>query len=369
MASDTSTSYQFVFWKGRKYIMTTISDIKTTIKSVALTHPFVTALHEVDKIQAVKTTIILSNGDVGVGTATPNEKVTGDNLNILRETIEQVIKPQLVGLQFTPFNRLLSIVNNSIVNQTPAKTSVELALQNLRSKELHCSLVDLLGGSPGSVETDYTISIGDEQKMISEAKNLVKQGFTSLKVKLGDASFDKDVDTILKIANVVGPNISIRIDCNQAWNRKQTLRADNIWYKNGLNIDFIEQPVLKNAIDDMQFVTTYCNYPIMADESVASYYDAYNLISHHACDYINIKLMKTGGLNEAVKIDNLAQVNGMRTMIGCMIEPIESIAAGVAFALAHPNVKFVDLDSIFMATKDPELDKYVTLNKNTINLI
>lgn len=106
----------------------------------------------------------------------------------------------------------------------------------------------------------------------------------------------------------------------------------------------------------------------MADESVASYQDAINLIKHHACDYINIKLMKTGGLSEAIKINDLAQACGIKTMVGCMIEPVESIAAAAAFAVANKNVKFIDLDSIFMATQDPDLGKYLEIKNNEIIL-
>ncbi len=81
--------------------------------------------------------------------------------------------------------------------------------------------------------------------MVSEAKALVKDGFTAIKIKLGNNSVSHDIKIIQKISKAVGPDISLRIDCNQAWNYKDTLKASRTWAQDNLNIDFIEQPVLK----------------------------------------------------------------------------------------------------------------------------
>ncbi|MFC6169533.1 enolase C-terminal domain-like protein [Loigolactobacillus jiayinensis] len=86
----------------------------------------------------------------------------------------------------------------------------------------------------------------------------------------------------------------------------------------------------------------------MADESVYSPNDAVQLLANQGCDFINIKLMKAGGLSMAEKINTLADSFGVRCMIGCMIETPNSIAAAVAFAEANPNIVFADLDSVYM---------------------
>lgn len=346
----------------------TIEKIDCDIKEVPLKHPFITALHEVDEIQSVRVKVTLSDGCYGVGTATPNEKVTGDNLQTAQDIVKKVLAPALLNQNFDNWNNCLALVKNSIVHNTPAKAAMELALYNARAKERNISLVNLLGAAAGSVKTDYTISIGSQDHMVNEAKDLVKQGFSSLKIKLGGNSLTDDIATVEKIGQAVGSNISLRIDCNQAWNCKQTLQASKAWRNTNINVAFIEQPVKKDAIGDMAYLTANSLIPIMADESVASYGDAINLLEHRACDYINIKLMKTGGLSEAIKINDLAAAHNVNTMVGCMIEPVESIAAAVAFAVANKNVKFIDLDSIFMATGDPDLDKYVSLKDNVITL-
>ena len=347
---------------------TYITDIDCGFKTVPLKRPFITALHKVTKIQGLKVTIKLSDGQIGIGTATPNEKVTGDTLDGSLNVVKQVLQPALLNRDFKNWNSILNTVKTCIVYNTAAKAAVEIALFQLKAKENGESLVNLLGSNKGTLKTDYTISIESDNHMISEAQKLVNDGFTSIKIKLGNNSVNHDIKTIKKISDAIGPNIALRIDCNQAWTYKDTLKAGRIWARDNLNIDFIEQPVLKDAISDLIRLTELSPYPIMADESVASYKNAINLINNHACDYINIKLMKTGGLSEAIKINDLAQSCGIRTMIGCMIEPVESIAAAAAFAVANKNVKFIDLDSIFMATQDPDLNKYLEIKKNEIIL-
>lgn len=345
-----------------------IKDLQIDHKRVPLKHPFVTALHRVDSIEAVRVKIVLSNGIVGVGTGTPNEKVTGDNLASATAVIEQAIKPDLVGADFWQWQQLLARLHHSILNNTPAKAAVELALYDARRQLFHCSLTELLGGKTGSVTTDYTISIGQQAQMTAEAKTLVNRGFTSLKVKLGAAAVAQNIALIKAIAAAAGPTIHLRLDMNQAWTKRSTLEAARAWKAAGLKIDFIEQPLPASDLAGMAALTADCPYPIMADESVHSFSDAQKVIAMQAADYINIKLMKTGGLSEAEKINALAASHGIGTMLGCMIEPIESIAAAASFALAHPNVKFADLDSIFMAELDPDLGKFAQCQGNQIVL-
>lgn len=345
-----------------------IKKIECDIKEVPLKRPFITALHEVDAIQSIRVKVTLSDGVYGTGTATPNIKVTGDTLETIKDVVNNVITPVLLNQDLNDWNECLSLLKNSIVHNTPAKAAVEIALYQARSKEMGQSLVQLLGSNPGKIETDYTISIGSQKHMIQEAKELVNQGFTALKIKLGGKDLEDDIETVENIGKAVGKNISLRIDCNQAWNRKQTLQASQRWHDSHTKVAFIEQPVRQDDISGMAYLTANSIIPIMADESVASYQDAINLLENNACDYINIKLMKTGGLSEAIKINDLAQEHGVATMVGCMIEPVESIAAAVAFAVSHKNVKFIDLDSVFMAINDPDLGKYLTLNGNTITL-
>jgi L-alanine-DL-glutamate epimerase-like enolase superfamily enzyme len=94
--------------------------------------------------------------------------------------------------------------------------------------------------------------------------------------------------------------------------------------------------------------------PIMADESCYNHHDARKLIKTRSCDYINIKFAKSGGINEAGKIHNIAQEAGMPCMIGSMLESRLALTANLHFAYASPNVQFFDLDTCMLGQlEDP----------------
>lgn len=345
---------------------------KTTIEQITcdqitspLKRPFITAMHQVNENRAIRVRIVLANGLVGVGTATPNEKVTGETLTTLKQVMTDIFTPALLHQDVADWENLLTRVRTVIVNNTPAKAGFEIALYDLRRQLFGVSLTELLGGRPQPVQTDYTISIRPIPDMIAEARELIKQGFTALKLKLGTRPFKEDIQMVAQISATVGPDIRLRLDINQAWTVKQTLQAIQVWYAAGLPIDFIEQPVYRPNIAGMQAITAQSLIPIMADESVFSAHDALQVIHHQACDMVNIKLMKSGGLSEAEKINTICETAGIPCMLGCMSESEISIAAAAAFVAAHRNVHFTDLDSVFMGAQLPD-PHYLTLHQDQL---
>jgi L-alanine-DL-glutamate epimerase-like enolase superfamily enzyme len=92
----------------------------------------------------------------------------------------------------------------------------------------------------------------------------------------------------------------------------------------------------------------------MADESVFTHHDAERLIRHKACNYINIKFAKSGGILEATNINRIAEANGIACMLGGMLESRVALTAKMHFALAHNNILFYDLDTCLIGHKvDP----------------
>lgn len=332
-----------------------IQHAATQLVTIPLKRPFITHLHTVTAIKAVRLKVTLANGLVGVGAATPNPVVTGDNLTSMRVILDEVIIPQLVGESLNHIEPLEDKLQGCVVGNSGAKAAFDIAIYDLLSQVYHVSLNHLLGGSKQSMATDYTISIGERDQMVAEARSLVKKGFDALKIKVGNAPVEEDMATVTAIAQAVGPAISLRLDANQAWSYKQARQGLAQLAAAGLNIAFVEQPLPANQLHDLALLRQESPLPIMLDESVFSPADALRVIGAHAADYINIKLMKTGGIYEATKINQLCEAAGIPCMVGCMIEAPESIAAAVAFANAHANVRFIDLDSIYMISDQVDL--------------
>ncbi|EPC62997.1 L-alanine-DL-glutamate epimerase/enolase superfamily-like protein [Lacticaseibacillus paracasei subsp. paracasei Lpp14] len=318
--------------------------------SLPLVRPFTTAMHTVTAADAVQVDVLLTNGTVGHGAGTPNAVVTGDTMSTLQENLQTQVIPALIGRDIRDWNSLLTRLHASTSEQ-PAIAAVELALYDLRAKQVSIPLTALLGGQQRTVTTDMTIGIQALPDMVGEAKAFVSRGFKALKIKVGGGRLADDLERVKTIAKAAGPDIRLRLDANQAWTTDQAKVAVTELAALQLPIDFIEQPVAARNHEGLATLTAMRQLPIMADESVFGFQDALALLSRHAVNHINIKLMKTGGLAEAAKIDAACASFGVTTMVGCMIESNLSLVPAIAFAAVHDNVTFTDLDAVYMVKK------------------
>ena len=146
----------------------------------------------------------------------------------------------------------------------------------------------------------------------------------------------------------------IRLDANQGWTPKQTVSVLRALEDSGVRLELLEQPVRGDDIEGMKYVTERIHTPVMADESSFGPKEAFELIRTRAADIINIKLMKTGGISNAIKIADIAGIYGMSCMIGCMLESSIGVAAAAHVAVAKSSViTKVDLDAPALGKYDP----------------
>jgi len=344
-----------------------ILNIRFSKLIVPLVTPFKTALRTVEHIDDLVVIIETDTGELGYGSAPATPLITGDTHGAMISVINAVFKPHLIGREVSHLNQLIHLVQGAIVHNTSAKAATEIALYDLWGKLNKMPLYKLLGGGKSQLKTDITISVDNIDKMVSDSIKAVTQGFDVLKVKIGK-DIHQDIERIEAVYRAVENKAIIRLDVNQGWTAKQTVFAANILTSAGVKLELIEQPVKADDFTGMQYIAERIVTPIMADESAFSAKQVVELIHNHAADIINIKLMKTGGLSNAIKIADICQLYGIECMIGCMLEGSIAVAAAAHLACAKADIiTKVDLDGPALGQFDP-VQGGVNFNLSSIQL-
>ena len=331
-----------------------ITEVKLGKISVPLRVPFKTALRSVSSVEDIVVEVHTDTGAVGYGEAPPTGAITGDTTGAILGALQDHIIKTVVGRDVDDFEDLMLALNKCIVGNTSAKSAMDMALWDLYGQLYKIPVYKLLGGSRKEIITDITISVNDPDEMARDAVDAVRRGYDTLKIKVG-AHPELDVARLTAVRQAIGSDTRIRIDANQGWEPKQAVRLLNQMQEKGLDIEFVEQPVKAHDIDGLKYVTERSYVPVLADESVFSPEDAVRIMQTRAADLVNIKLMKCGGMYNALKIVSAAEVYGVECMIGCMLEAKISVNAAVHLACAKKIITKIDLDGPVLCSEDPIL--------------
>jgi o-succinylbenzoate synthase len=321
----------------------------------------------VDTVEDVVVLIRTDSGHTGYGEAPATAVITGDTHGSIIEAIDGFIKPRLIGEDVANLNRLCGLIQTSMERNTSAKAAVEIAVYDLWAQLHNAPLYRMLGGGDPVITTDITISVDYIDKMVADSVAAVERGFESLKIKVGK-DIGVDIERVRAIYAAVENRALLRLDANQGWTAKQAVYALQTLEDAGIRLELVEQPVKAHDLEGMRYVTERVHTPIMADESVFDPMQVIELIRLRAADIINIKLMKTGGISNAIKIADIAAMHGIECMIGCMLETSISVAAAVHVAVAKANViTKIDLDGPSLCQFNP-VDGGVIFNESEISV-
>lgn len=344
-----------------------ITDIRLGMLRVPLKTPFKTALRTVETVEDVVVLVHTDSGHVGYGEAPATAPITGDTHGSIVAAIESFIAPRLIGEDVANLNRLTGLIQGALERNSSAKAAVEIAIYDLWAQLYGAPLYRMLGGGEPAIRTDITISVDAIDKMVADALSALARGFTALKIKVGK-DIGVDIERVKAIHAAVDGRALLRLDANQGWTPKQAVYAMRTLEDAGVALELLEQPVKAWDIDGLKYVTERVNTPVMADESVFAPAQVFDLIQRRAADIINIKLMKTGGLSNAIRIADIAALYGVECMIGCMLESSISVAAAVHLAVAKADIiTMVDLDGPSLGLFDP-VDGGVIFNESQITI-
>ena len=289
------------------------------------------------------------DGVTGWGESSPFSAVTGDT-----QATNLAASKMLAGIVKgkDPFDlaRIVTEMDAATTGEPGIKAAIEMAIWDICGKLANRPVRCLLGNYRDSFETDLTVYLDDPQVMADKALSVVNRGFKCVKVKLGETP-GADIERIRRVRQKIGKEPRIRIDANQGWTPNDAVRA--LKGIDAYDVQFCEQPVRYWDWEGMRFVRERSPIAIMADESVHSPHDAITAVRRDAVDMINIKLMKTGSILQAVRVAHIADAAGMNCMLGCMNETRVALTAAAHVVCSQRNVLWADLDAFTEHNIDP----------------
>lgn len=297
-----------------------------------LRHPFQIARGDAMRVRP----IVLLEANGGVGEASPSHYY-GDTVETVLAALETF---RLLLEDDPPIEVAARRMNDALPRHPAAKAAVDVALHDALGKRAGLPLYALLGLDKNETPvTSFTIGI-DRLEVIAE-KIAEAAEYPVLKIKLGTPHDEEILKTVRAATDKV-----IRVDANAGWTREDALR----WVKRlpDFNVEFVEQPLPPDDSEGLRLVKENSPLPIFVDESCVTSADIPKLVG--CVDGINIKLMKCGGLREALKMIHAARTFDLKVMLGCMVESSVAITAA---AHLSPLVDYADLDGNLLITNDP----------------
>ena len=317
---------------------------------IPLNEPFVISLGAQYNAESVIVVIKTPGEFTGYGECSPYMSINGESVDtcfIVGQYFSRVLK----GKNALDIKDCMQQMDRTMYANKSIKSAFDMALYDIAAQHAGLPLYEFLGGKNNkTLTTDYTVSIGEAKIMAENAAKYKQQGFPVIKVKLGEGT-DKDAERIHLIREAIGYDLPLRIDANQGWDVKTAIAT--LKELERYNIQHCEEPIPRWDFMRLRKVKKKSPIPIMADESCCDHHDAKRLIGLKACDMLNVKLGKSGGIYDALKIISLAEKAKMKMQVGAFMESRLGMTAGAHLALCSDNIHYCDFDTPLMFTEDP----------------
>jgi L-alanine-DL-glutamate epimerase-like enolase superfamily enzyme len=337
-----------------------IEQITLHRRTLALQRPFVTAIRTALEIDALIVQIKDTDGRSGWGEAPMSWRTTGESPASSEAAITGPLWSALRGADVDDVRETTTVLHDAVVQNSAARMALDCALYDLAAQSQGIPLFQYLGASTSRVRTDVTLSASVTRKesmaTLETAKGFVSDGMKTLKLKVGAGG--DDFKTVSELRETIGLDISLRLDANQGWTPEQAVRIINSCEDADINLEFVEQPVRRDDIEGLAFVSERVSTPIMADESVWTRRELREAMQSRAVSMVNVKLAKTGGLSEALDLVALARANNIAVIVGCMAETHVGISSAAALAsfvdhFDHHSSLVHDLDGGLLLAHSP----------------
>ncbi|KAK6925337.1 Enolase C-terminal domain-like, partial [Dillenia turbinata] len=362
MASLTSTSRPISM--GFKNLLETFTiDVHRAegrALNVPLLAPFTIATSRLEMVENVAIRVELRNGCAGWGEAPVLPFVTAEDqktaLEKAKEACEVLIKSPGMTL-----GSILGDIGGILPGHEFAsvRAGVEMALIDAVAHSIGIPLWRLFGGAQNSITTDITIPIVSPPDASALAAKYHKQGFKTLKLKVGK-NLNNDIE-VLQAIRAVHPECHFILDANEGYTANEATEVLQRLHDLGVTPVLFEQPVHRDNWEGLGHVYRVAKdkfgVSVAADESCRSLADAKRIVNNNLADVINIKLAKVGVLG-ALEIIEVVRTSGLDLMIGGMVETRLAMGFAGHLAAGLGCFKFIDLDTPLLLAEDPVCGGY-----------
>jgi muconate cycloisomerase len=282
--------------------------------------------------------IVVIDTDEGVQGLGEISVIWHGNAHPLCRLVDEVLAPALLGLDPFEVTRLHELAHELVPFDRYALTAVaalDMALLDIRGKVLARPAYDLLGGlARDRIELSMSLSIGPVENVLAQARTLVDRGFRTLKVKAAGAG---DVDLVHVLRDELGPTVKLRVDLNMACSSAKEALA-LICAVASAGVISVEQPLPAGDLAGMAFLREHSRIPIMADESVWSPRDAWEVLDRRAADIVNVYVSESGGPTRMRHTMELCALAGAGVAVGSMPELGLGTTAAAHAAFSAPRL-------------------------------
>ena len=273
---------------------------------------------------------------IGLGEDTLSPRWSGETSASCVAAVRDLISPVLIGHDPAQLNTLSRQLHKTMTLNPFTKAAVEMALWDLAGKAAGIPVYQLLGGKVREdIPMKMVVGAFDVPKALSLAEQFLEWGVKCLKVKVG-LDPEKDLERVRAVRDLAGPDIQIGIDANGGWPpavARRMLKA-----MEPLDLIFAEQPIAPQFDDDLFHLRTSTSIPIMADESVFTLHDAWQICKMHTADILSVYPGKHGGIGKTIEISHVAAAAGLVCHMGSNLELGIATSAMLHVAAACHNI-------------------------------
>lgn len=285
---------------------------------------------------------IHAEGVVGYGQVRPTAPghFVPDTVHSVVAAVRDVYGPYLIGKDVFDLDRIWTDFDLLLPFNSNARAAIDFALHDAMGKAVGLPVHKLIGGlCQARIPLEWSVSLADDVGvMVADAERAVAEfGIRVLCLKAGArGGWREDVRNFTTVREAVGPDVVIGVDPNTGWHVSETVKAMAALAP--LDLGYVEQPVGRRDIRGLARVRAAADgVPVMADESLFTVEDAFELATADAVDVFCIKLYKTGGIHQAKRISAIAEAAGIRLNIGGLaVQSQLEAAAGAHFCASLP---------------------------------